>query len=382
MFRLLAAGVLAVALPAAALAAAVVESLTGSAQVGEASLRQGERIFPGAVVTTGPQARLRLRFDDGMEVLLEERSHLRLVDFRYAKGGAEGRVVLDLLAGAARVITGEIVRTNPDQFFLRTPQASFGVEDGSDFSIALADGAYVAVSQGTVTAANRAGTAPLTPGPTALVASAGAPPTPVAAPPQRVVSALGSLGSAAAPRPPVSKVETAPLLQDGRAFVGASVGRSDVDEGLTTDLITSGSVKGNGTGFKVFGGYQFNRTLGLELAFVELGEARYEGSFSGTPVTGGRLKVTGFNVALLGRVPLGERFAALVKIGAFLWELDARDISAGMPFSKTSKGGDPSLGIGADYSITRDIAVRAEGELFRIARRNTSLVSLGVVFSF
>src|SRR5687768_9155571 len=89
-----------------------------------------------------------------------------------------------------------------------------------------------------------------------------------------------------------------------QAFVGGSFGKSDIDSDITTGLITSGSVDGKDTGFKVFGGYMFNRHFGVEGAYVDLGEVSYSGDFFGLPVTGGKVEVSGFNVAALGSYPI------------------------------------------------------------------------------
>jgi hypothetical protein len=406
MLRLLGAALLALALPGVAIASAIVESLRGSAQVGTATARQGERIFTGSTLSTGPQSRARLRFDDGMEITLEENSRLRLVDFRHSRGGANDRVVLDLLAGAARVITGEIARSNPAQFFFRTPQASFGVLGPSDFSIALSDGAYVSVSRGTVIAANRAATVSLVPGPATFIASAGATPEPRTVP-ARVAATLAALGAGVAPaapeaapraeaeprpepsRPAPPSPATAPAPAPAPArlenflFAGASVGASSIDEAMTRGLITAGEVKTESTGFKVFGGYQFHRNLGVEVAFVDLGEAEYQGSFNGVPIANGKLKVNGLNFAALGRLPLGQSFALFAKAGVFVWEAEAKDTAAGVPFTTKTDGTGGSFGIGASYDVARNIALRVEAEVFGIGDGDkASLISLGFALNF
>ena len=393
MLRFLGLGLVAFALPAAAYASAIVESLKGSAQVGAAVLRQGERISPQSVVTTAPGAQIRLRFDDGMQVLLEERTSIRLVYFRYAGGGPNARVVLDLLAGAARVVTGAIGRDNPKQFFLRTPQASFGVLGESDFSIVLAERAYVSVSRGTVIAANRAATVSLPPAPPVAIASAGAAPDPETEVPARVSTVLAGLGGAltvrapAAPavaKPPAAAPAAAAVVQrpDRFVFVGASGGRSDIAEALARNLLTSGSVDGEASGFKLFAGYQFHRNYAAEIAFVDLGEAKYQGEFSGIPVSGGKLQVTGINLAALGRVPLSTRFALFAKLGVFFWEVEANDTTPAGPFSAKTDGASASFGVGASFDIGRHAAVRAEVENFRVDKENTTLLSLGLAFSF
>jgi hypothetical protein len=394
MLRFLGLGLVAFALPAAAYASAIVESLKGSAQVGTAVLRQGERISPQTVVTTAAGAQMRLRFDDGMAVLLEERTSIRLVDFRYTRGGPNSRVVLDLLGGAARVVTGAIGRDNPKQFFLRTPQASFGVLGESDFSIVLAERAYVSVSRGTVIAANRAATVSLPPASPVAIASAGAAPEMQVAVPPIVSALIARLGGVmATPAPGAPAVAKAPAAAPAAAavvtqrpdrflFVGASGGRSDIAEELARNLITSGSVDGEATGFKLFAGYHFHRNFAAEIAYVDLGEAKYEGQFAGMPVSGGKLAVTGINLAAIGRVPLGTRFALFAKVGLFLWEVEATDTTPAGAFSAKADGSGASFGIGASWDVGRNVALRAEAENFRVDEGNTTLLSLGVAFSF
>lgn len=395
MLRLLGVALLALVVPATALSSALVESVKGSVQSGARELRQGERVFPGATLSVGQGAQLRLRFDDGMQVQAEQNTRLGIVDFRYADGGPNDRAVLDLLAGAARIVTGEVARRSPTQFFLRTPQSSLGVQGASDFSVVVANASYVSVALGTVVSANRAGVAPVESGSVATIASAGVLPDPNAPLPPRVISLLAGFGAPTEPRaemvetpepaaPEKRRVATAPSAPraDTFFFAGFGAGRSDIDENMTRGLITSGSTKGDGTGFKVFAGYQFHPNLGVEAAFLDLGEAKYEGDFNGTPITDGRLKVTGINLAALGRVPLTERFSLFAKLGLFIWEAEASDTAAGVGFSTSTDGRHASFGVGASYDITRSVAMRAEFENFRIDKDNATLISIGVAVNF
>jgi OOP family OmpA-OmpF porin len=165
-------------------------------------------------------------------------------------------------------------------------------------------------------------------------------------------------------------------------YIGGSVGRSDADDSnAVPDLITSGSADGTDTGFKIFGGYQFNPYFGLELAWVDLGTAKYSGSFAGFPVTGGTVKTQGFNFSAVGTYPFGSGFAVFGKIGAFAWESKQNDVTAGIPFSNKENGGDVSFGIGASYDITKNIGIRAEWERFK-AVGDIDLLSVGLVYKF
>jgi OOP family OmpA-OmpF porin len=174
----------------------------------------------------------------------------------------------------------------------------------------------------------------------------------------------------------------AAMQASAQAFVGGSLGQSDIDSDITAALITSGSVDGKDTAFKVFGGYMFNRHFGVEGAYVNLGEVSYSGSFFGDPVTGGKVEVTGFNVAAMGSYPISEQFSVFGKIGLFIWEAEASDITGGEPFSDKADGTDISFGLGVGYNFTRNLGVRAEWERFEASDADADLLSIGIVWRF
>lgn len=168
-----------------------------------------------------------------------------------------------------------------------------------------------------------------------------------------------------------------------QGFIGGSIGQSDIDDSITEGLITSGSVDGKDTAWKIFGGYLFNRHFGIESAYVNLGEASYSGDFFGAAVTGGTVKVSGFNIAALGSYPINEQFSLFGKIGLFMWEAKANDTTAGLgAFSATQDGTDVSFGLGVGYDFTRNLGVRAEWELFKTDDADASLISIGVLWRF
>jgi hypothetical protein len=144
-------------------------------------------------------------------------------------------------------------------------------------------------------------------------------------------------------------------------FFGASVGQSDYDRDVTTNLIT----------------------VGAEIAYLDLGEAGYSGNFFGTPVTNGTVGVWGYNAALLARLPLGERLELFGKLGVFLFESEASDVTGTEPSSSTTRsweGG--SFGLGAGWRFTHNLAARAEWERFRLVNGDVELFSLGLQYNF
>jgi len=180
-------------------------------------------------------------------------------------------------------------------------------------------------------------------------------------------------------------------------YIGGSVGQSDIDSDIAfPGLITSGTVDGKDTGFKIFGGYDFNQYFGLDLAWVDLGQASYDGRFRSFTVNGGTVKIRGLNFSAVGTIPLNPSFALFGKLGVFAWEAKSSDTTDGMPFSATDNGRDLSVDLGASFNFTKNFGMRVEWERFNAgggddsssgfpnvtSSANIDLVSLGIVYRF
>ena len=174
-------------------------------------------------------------------------------------------------------------------------------------------------------------------------------------------------------------------------YIGASGGKSDFDNDIATGLITSGTVDTQSSGFKIFGGYQFNDYFGLDIAYVDLGKATYSGSYYGVPVTGGKVEVWGLNLSAVGTYPFNSTFAVFGKVGLFVWEANAKDTTGGIPFSDTVGGGDFSFGVGLSVRFTKNLSARIEWERFGLSGSDyynsydlgsADLLSAGIVYKF
>src|SRR5437879_4349897 len=222
MIRLLAAVALAAALPLAAYAAGVVQSMKGDVRAGPVgqtarTVAVDQRLTPGTAVVTGADAQVVLRFDDGQQVVLNQNTEFRMVDFRYDASDVD-RTVFDLVRGALRMASGAIVGRNRQVVALRTPQATIGIR-GTDFMVALVNPAYISVLQGAVTATNAAGTVALGAGTFGSVATSAALATaiPASALPAAASTAFSSMSAAAG-------VAAAGGAAEGAAGTGAAGG--------------------------------------------------------------------------------------------------------------------------------------------------------------
>jgi OOP family OmpA-OmpF porin len=165
-------------------------------------------------------------------------------------------------------------------------------------------------------------------------------------------------------------------------YMGASFGKIDADSGNAVPaLISSGSVDGSDNGIKLFGGFAFNKNIAVEMAFVDLGELTYSGTYFGTPVANGTLETSGFNFAAVGSIPLNPSFSLFGKLGLFFWEAEASDVTGGFPFVQTIDDVDVSYGFGASFQFNRNFGMQVEWEQYEAAD-SISLLSLGVVYRF
>src|SRR5689334_10895970 len=89
-------------------------------------------------------------------------------------------------------------------------------------------------------------------------------------------------------------------------YAGASIGTTKLsDDSFENSGI---DVDDSGTGFKLFGGYAFNKNLAVELSYFDLGKVN--GGFS-DPFIGEvtfDVGVSGLNASVVGRLPVSETF--------------------------------------------------------------------------
>lgn len=130
-------------------ASAVVSSLSGSVQVqtGPAApriLRQGDEVAQGDTVLTGPASSVVLKFDDGQIAALTANSRMQVTAYAFNPQAKTGNILLSLVVGGMRAITGLIGHNQPDSVKFRAATATIGIR-GSDGMI-LTDGTIVVVT--------------------------------------------------------------------------------------------------------------------------------------------------------------------------------------------------------------------------------------------
>jgi opacity protein-like surface antigen len=156
-----------------------------------------------------------------------------------------------------------------------------------------------------------------------------------------------------------------------RAYIGAGVARADHVEGA------------NKNDLKIFGGYEFDKNLG-----VEAGVSRYRGrDYPYYTWPDGRTEsysTKGYGAYVAGKytMPIGERFAAYAKLGLAHSERKYSETS-GWHYKKSDT--DVYAAVGAQAKLTDNVALTLEYEHYGKEKRTgakNKQWSAGVKYSF
>jgi OOP family OmpA-OmpF porin len=190
------------------------------------------------------------------------------------------------------------------------------------------------------------------------------------------------------------------LAQDGGWYAGGAIGRAAAtidDARIASGLLGSGlsttSIvdRDRDTGYKVYGGYQFNPYLGVEGGYYDLGNYGFTATTSPAGTLNGDIKLRGLNLDLVGTLPLAAGFSVFGRVGAAYTQ--ARDHFSGTG-NVVVTNPNPSvrdtnlkLGLGLQYDFTPALGMRLEAERYRVNDAvgnigHVDMVSLGLIYRF
>ncbi len=119
--------------------AGFVKMVRGDVQLLSASgvMRQahaGDEVAPIERIVTGPDAAASVVLRDGSTLVVGPSSRLDLKEFAFDATTRDGNMLVALLRGSLRVITGLIGKTHPDAVRVETQTATIGIR-GTDFIV-------------------------------------------------------------------------------------------------------------------------------------------------------------------------------------------------------------------------------------------------------
>jgi OOP family OmpA-OmpF porin len=190
------------------------------------------------------------------------------------------------------------------------------------------------------------------------------------------------------------------MAADTGWYGGLNIGQSKAtidDDRITRRLLGSGFTgvsiidDEKDTGYKLYGGYKFNRNFALEGGYFDLGKFGFTATTVPAGTLTGSIKLRGINLDAVGILPITDKFSALARIGANYAQ--ARDSFSGTGAVRVL---DPSprendtnykYGLGIQYAFSDSLGLRVEAERYRINdavgnKGDVDLFSLGLVYWF
>jgi OmpA-OmpF porin, OOP family len=145
------------------------------------------------------------------------------------------------------------------------------------------------------------------------------------------------------------------------------------------------------TAYRVGGGYQFTPNYGIELSYADLGNINpvsapafgyYQNNYATT-----------VQAAVTGKLPVGQGFFLIGKLGVAHTEFDESWVNNAGHFSAKSRDDKAAYGIGAQYDFRNRFAVRVQYEDFGVVGTpvvgqtgtgisRVTLLSAGVIYNF
>ncbi len=186
---------------------------------------------------------------------------------------------------------------------------------------------------------------------------------------------------------------------DSGWYVGANVGQSRAkidDDRITSSLLGRGfsgisiADDDRDTGYKLFGGYKFNRNVAVEGGYFDLGKFGYAATMNPSATLNGNIKLKGLNLDLVGMLPITEKLSAFGRAGVNYAQAKGAFTgteSSVYPPNPSKRDTNYKLGLGLQYALTDSLAMRAEVERYRINdavgnKGDIDLVSVGLVYQF
>ncbi len=142
-------------------------------------------------------------------------------------------------------------------------------------------------------------------------------------------------------------------------YAGAGIGYGDIDypDSNQDGSVTGVSTDDSDTVFNFYGGYQINDTVSVQGGYHDFGESDFAGvsDGSGDSWVAGDVSATldsdGWELAVLGRWPIGNRWYLLGQLGWLWWDSTETFVENGVVSTESSSGSDFSYGAGLEYDV-------------------------------
>ncbi len=183
-------------------------------------------------------------------------------------------------------------------------------------------------------------------------------------------------------------------------FIGVNLGQSAAnidDDSIRANLENSGfdvnalNQDRRDLGYKLYAGYKFSQYFALEGGYFDLGSFGFNTNTLPVSDYAGNTGLTGWNLDLVGMLPISERWSALARVGVTRNDTKTRFSSNGLINTAVNNQDDSyskhKFGLGVQYNISDAFTVRLEAERYRMDdlvgnNGDLDLYSLGLMYRF
>jgi len=190
------------------------------------------------------------------------------------------------------------------------------------------------------------------------------------------------------------------LADDTGWYGGVSIGqsRAKIDDARIASNLLGGGLTASAisnddrdTGYKLFGGYKFNRYFAIEGGYFDLGKFGFTANTTPAGTLAGNIRLKGVNLDAVGILPINDSFSAFGRLG--LNYAQARDAFSGTSAVSVANP-NPSksdtnykFGAGMQYDFNPALGMRFDAERYRVNdavgnKGDIDLLSLGLVYRF
>jgi len=193
-------------------------------------------------------------------------------------------------------------------------------------------------------------------------------------------SAIAAFGLAAA----AFALPAAAQMSAGNLYLGASIGQSNAKDFCDGSGGAGIDCDDKDTAWRLFGGYQFNPNIAVELGYSDLGKAKASGG--GVEVSD---EATAWDLTAVGSWPLTNQFSIYGRFGFYHSEVTSKILVSGLGSASEDKSTtDITFGIGARFDINRNLGIRGEWQRYNDmkdafdTKSNVDVFSIGVLYRF
>lgn len=160
-----------------------------------------------------------------------------------------------------------------------------------------------------------------------------------------------------------------------KSYIGLNVGQSDFSLGSGTGLFASES---RDTAYSIYAGTYFNYNLGLEFGYTDFGRVNRGG---------GSTRADGLGLSLVGKLPLGDAFNLLGKVGTTYGRTNVSSQPGSGIAAGDESGFGLSYGVGAEYAFNPQWSAVLQYDAQDLnfiggSRERLSITTLGLRYRF